>query len=129
MRTLEIGVGLFIIAAVVALSDLAFRVSDVTLKGSRPTYRLFAEFSNVADLGPRAKVSVAGVLVACVTRVSLDPITLSVRLDIDSYMDTGYVAEDSIAAIETSGLLRSRPVFPLPAHRFVGVRCRTPPYR
>lgn len=87
------------------MATLTFQVSGVTLEGPRPTYRLFAEFSNVADLSPGAKVLVAGVLVGRVARVSLDPVTLRARVDMDIYKDIGYFAEDSTAAIETSGLL------------------------
>ena len=104
-RTVGVGVGLFVLAAVLALATLTFHVSGLKLEAPRPTYRLFAEFNDVADLGARAKVSVAGVLVGRVSRVSLDPVTLRARVDMEIDQDAGYFSEDSIAAIETAGLL------------------------
>ncbi|MGI9285718.1 MAG: outer membrane lipid asymmetry maintenance protein MlaD [Pseudomonadales bacterium] len=104
-RTVEISVGLFMVAAVLALTALAFKVSGLSVDGSRPTYRLVAKFDNVADLHARAKVSISGVVVGRVVSVGLDPISLRATVNMDIYQDVGYFPEDSIAVIQTAGLL------------------------
>ncbi len=104
-RTVEVSVGLFMVAAVLALTALAFKVSGLSLDGARPTYRLTAKFDNVADLRARAKVTVSGVEVGRVVSVGLDPVTLRAQVDLDIYEDVGLFPEDSIAAIQTAGLL------------------------
>lgn len=104
-RTVEVSVGLFMVAAVLALTALAFRVSGLSLEGSRPTYRLVAKFDNVADLHARAKVSISGVVVGRVASVGLDPVSLRATVNMDIYQDVGYFPEDSIAVIQTTGLL------------------------
>ncbi len=104
-RTVEVSVGLFMVAAVLALTLLAFKVSGLSLDGARSTYRLTAKFDNVADLHARAKVTVSGVEVGRVVSVGLDPVTLRAQVDLDIYEDVGLFPEDSIAAIQTAGLL------------------------
>ncbi len=104
-RTVEISVGLFMVAAVLALTALAFKVSGLSLDGSRPIYRLVAKFDNVADLRARAKVSISGVVVGRVASVGLDPVSLRATVDMDIYEDVGLFPEDSIAVIQTAGLL------------------------
>ena len=47
-RSLEIGVGLFLLAGVLALVLLALRVSGLTLDTSKDTYRVYAYFDNAA---------------------------------------------------------------------------------
>ncbi len=104
-RTVEVSVGLFMVAAALALTALAFRVSGLSLDGARPTYRLHAKFDNVADLHQRAKVSISGVVVGRVASVGLDPVSFRATVDMDIYQDVGYFPEDSIAVIQTTGLL------------------------
>ena len=73
------------VAAVLALTALAFKVSGLSLDGSRPTYRLVAKFDNVADLHARAKVSISGVEIGRVARVVGKLISLSVH---NAFFDT-----------------------------------------
>lgn len=73
-RTVELAVGIFVILFAVALFMLAMRVSG--LAGStigRDTYTLTAKIDNVSGLKERAKVTMSGVKVGQVTRISLDP--------------------------------------------------------
>ena len=79
-RTVEVSVGLFMVAAVLAMTSLAFKVSGLSLDGARPTYRLVAKFDNVADLHTRAKVSISGVEIGRVVSVGLDPVTLRAQV-------------------------------------------------
>ncbi|KHL69608.1 MULTISPECIES: outer membrane lipid asymmetry maintenance protein MlaD [Pseudomonas] len=104
-RTLEIGVGLFLLAGLLALLLLALRVSGLSAVGSGDTYRLYAYFDNVAGLTPRAKVTMAGVTIGKVVAVDLDKerYTGRVTLEVDRAVDN--LPTDSTASILTAGLL------------------------
>ncbi|EPN64887.1 mce-like protein, partial [Pseudomonas syringae pv. actinidiae ICMP 19079] len=62
-RAIETGVGLFLLAGILALLLLALRVSGLSTSASTDTYKLYAYFDNIAGLTVRAKVSMAGVTV------------------------------------------------------------------
>jgi phospholipid/cholesterol/gamma-HCH transport system substrate-binding protein len=104
-RTLEIGVGLFLLAGLLALLLLALRVSGLSAVGSGDTYRLYAHFDNVAGLTPRAKVTMAGVTIGKVLAVDLDKdsYTGRVTMEVDRAVDN--LPIDSTASILTAGLL------------------------
>ena len=104
-RTLEIGVGLFLLAGLLALLLLALRVSGLSAVDSGDTYRLYAYFDNVAGLTPRAKVTMAGVTIGKVVAVDLDKerYTGRVTLEVDRAVDN--LPTDSTASILTAGLL------------------------
>ena len=71
-RSLEIGVGLFLLAGLLALLLLALRVSGLSATSSGDTYKLYANFDNIAGLTVRAKVTMAGVTIGKVTAIDLD---------------------------------------------------------
>ena len=71
-RTLEIGVGLFLLAGILALLLLALRVSGLSPSATTDTYKLYAYFDNIAGLTVRAKVTMAGVTIGKVTAIDLD---------------------------------------------------------
>lgn len=104
-RSLEIGVGLFLLAGVLALLLLALRVSGLSLGGAQDTYRVYALFDNAAGVSPRAKVTMAGVTIGKVVDVQLDHDTFMgrVTLEIDGSVD--FLPVDSTASILTAGLL------------------------
>ena len=84
-RTLEIGVGLFLLAGLLALLLLALRVSGLSVGNAGDTYKVYAYFDNIAGVTVRGKVTLAGVTIGKVTAVDL--------------------AVDSTASILTAGLL------------------------
>jgi phospholipid/cholesterol/gamma-HCH transport system substrate-binding protein len=103
---LELAVGFFILLGIVALAFLALQVSGLSFQDARrQTYKITAEFNNVAGLKERAKVSIAGVTVGQVTAIRLDPLSARavVEMAIDQQVD--YLTTDSIAGIKTSGVL------------------------
>ncbi|MDA7085223.1 outer membrane lipid asymmetry maintenance protein MlaD [Pseudomonas sp. SA3-5] len=103
-RTLEIGVGLFLLAGLLALLLLALRVSGLTV-GSSDTYKVYAHFENIAGLTVRARVTMAGVTIGKVTAIDLDRDTYTgrVTLLLDNSVDN--LPADSTASILTAGLL------------------------
>ncbi len=105
MRTVEISVGAFMLAGLLALVFLAVKVSGVSLSTGGDTYTLRARFDDVAGLKVRARVSIAGVAVGRVTGISVEPrdgvavVTMAIDQSVDELpLDTG-------ASILTEGIL------------------------
>ncbi|MBU2155076.1 MAG: outer membrane lipid asymmetry maintenance protein MlaD [Gammaproteobacteria bacterium] len=104
-RTLEIGVGLFLLAGLLALLLLALRVSGLTVGSSDNTYKVYAHFENIAGLTVRSKVTMAGVTIGKVTAIDLDRNSYMGRVTmlLDDAVDN--LPADSTASILTAGLL------------------------
>ncbi len=104
-RTLEIGVGLFLLAGLLALLLLALRVSGLTLSSSDNSYKVYAHFNNIAGLTVRAKVTMAGVTIGKVTAIDLDRDSYTGRVTMELDGDVDNLPIDSTASILTAGLL------------------------
>jgi phospholipid/cholesterol/gamma-HCH transport system substrate-binding protein len=104
-RTLEVGVGLFLLAGLLALLLLALRVSGLTVGDSDNSYKIYANFDNIAGLTVRSKVSMAGVTIGKVSAIDLDrdSYTGRVTMLLDKAVDN--LPADSTASILTAGLL------------------------
>ena len=104
-RTLEVGVGLFLLAGLLALLLLALRVSGLTVGSSENTYKVYAHFENIAGLTVRSKVTMAGVTIGKVTAIDLDRNSYvgRVTMVLDDAVDN--LPADSTASILTAGLL------------------------
>ena len=105
-KTMEFGVGLFMLAGIIGLVFLGLRVSGLTLSAPSDTFRLEANFANIGGLKPRARVTMAGVTVGRVEAIELDTewydarVVLSLKSDLE-----GQLSQDTTAAILTAGLL------------------------
>lgn len=104
-RSLEIGVGLFLLAGLLALLLLALRVSGLSPANSADTYKLYAYFDNTAGLTTRAKVTMAGVTIGKVTAIDLDHDSYTARVTMEIEKRVDNLPEDSTASILTAGLL------------------------
>jgi len=104
-RSLEIGVGLFLLAGLLALLLLALRVSGLSATSSGDTYKLYANFDNIAGLTVRAKVTMAGVTIGKVTAIDLDRETYTGRVTLLLDKSVDNLPSDSTASILTAGLL------------------------
>jgi len=106
-KKIEIIVGLFIIAGVLGLMVLAFRISGLTQMSMNQYYSLRAEFDNVGDLQARAPITIAGVVVGQVRSIHLDHTNFRaiVQLAVDKKDDN--LPVDTSASILTQGLLGS----------------------
>lgn len=106
LRTVEIGVGAFMLAGILALAFLGIQVSGLNIAdNNRETYKLSARFDDVSGLGARAKVTMAGVVIGRVTNIRIDPADTRavVEMAIDKRVD--YLTRDSYAAVKTQGVL------------------------
>ena len=104
-RTMEIGVGLFLLAGILALLLLALRVSGLSPTASTDTYKLYANFDNIAGLTVRAKVTMAAVTIGKVTAIDLDRDNYMARVTLQLEKAVDNLPTDSTASILTAGLL------------------------
>ncbi|MCB1826904.1 MAG: outer membrane lipid asymmetry maintenance protein MlaD [Coxiellaceae bacterium] len=107
-KVMDFVVGLFILAGLLGLLLLAFKVSGLTtMVGSHDYYTVSAEFDNVGDLAVRAPVSVSGVTVGRVSSIQLDPTTFRAKVILQIDKRFNQFPKDSSASILTQGLLGS----------------------
>lgn len=104
-RTLEIGVGLFLLAGLLALLLLALRVSGLSVGNAGDTYKVYAYFDNIAGVTVRGKVTLAGVTIGKVTAVDLDRDSYTGRVTMEINQNVNNLPVDSTASILTAGLL------------------------
>ena len=104
-KSVEIWVGVFVAAGIVALAVLAFRVGNLTTADVMNGYRIEARFQNVGSLKVKSPVTIAGVRVGRVAEIRFDPDSYQalVAMNIDGRYST--LPVDTGASILTSGLL------------------------
>jgi phospholipid/cholesterol/gamma-HCH transport system substrate-binding protein len=102
--TLDLWVGLFVLAGLGALVFLAMKVGNIGSLDAGKTYAVTARFDNVGGLKVRAPVKSAGVVVGRVGEIQFSPKNYEavVVLNINSAYK---FPTDSSASIMTSGLL------------------------
>ncbi|HUV99569.1 MAG TPA: outer membrane lipid asymmetry maintenance protein MlaD [Gallionella sp.] len=102
--TLDLWVGVFVVAGIAALTMLALKVGNLSTYNMSETYQVHAYFTNVGGLKPEAAIKSAGVLVGRVTGITLD--TQRYEADVEMSLDKRYqFPRDTFAKILTSGLL------------------------
>ncbi|BDY06706.1 outer membrane lipid asymmetry maintenance protein MlaD [Ferrimonas sp. YFM] len=104
-RKLELAVGAFLAAGLIAFLVLVFKVADIDPRAHNNVYYLTAKFDNIGSLKERSPVKVGGVVVGRVAKIDLDPellipeVTLAIETRFNQFSD------NSSASILTSGLL------------------------
>ena len=102
--TLDLWVGMFVVAGIGALVVLALKVGNLSTYNVSESYQLQAYFSNIGGLKPKASIKSAGVLVGRVTEINLD--TERYEAKVVMSIDKRYqFPKDTFANILTSGLL------------------------
>lgn len=105
-RALEITVGLFVLAGILAFALLAFKVSGLTLGNSNTgTYKVTGYFDSVEGLKLRSRVSFAGVTIGKVTGIKIDPEKFQAEVTMEINDNINFLPADSTALIYTAGLL------------------------
>lgn len=102
-RQLEILVGLFVLAGVLAVAYLAIQLGSGGLP-ARDTYLLEARFTNAGGLTRGGSVHLAGVFVGRVEEVRIDPEDFS-AIALLRINKSILLPEDTFASIKTSGLI------------------------
>ncbi len=101
-KSVEIIVGLFMIAGFLAFVYLAFNLGEVSLFSGSRTYVIEAEFANVSGVKKGASVQIAGVVVGQVEDISLvdSYANLDLRIDRDIQLP-----EDTMASVKSQGII------------------------
>ncbi|MEE8327357.1 MAG: outer membrane lipid asymmetry maintenance protein MlaD [Nitrosomonadaceae bacterium] len=102
--TMDLWVGLFVIAGIGALLILALKVGNLGTYSEEKSYTLVGSFENIGGLKIRAPVKSAGVVVGRVMDIQFSTKTFdaAVTMNID---DRYQFPKDTFASILTSGLL------------------------
>ncbi len=102
--TLDLWVGLFVVAGLGALTILALKVGNMGSFGGTETYRISASFTNIGGLKPRAAVKSSGVVVGRVAAIAFDNDKYMAKVTMN--IETRYkFSKDSSASVLTAGLL------------------------
>ena len=96
----EKSVGIFVLCGLACLWYFAFQLGSKSLS-QKETYPIRARFSNLSGLSSGATVSVAGVPIGAVTRLSLSE-DFSAIAEIRVRKD---IPDDSVASVRSKGLL------------------------
>lgn len=108
MRTIEISVGAFVLAGILALVFLAVRVSGINAGAGEEGYLLQARFDDVSGLRERAKVTIAGVTVGRVTSITVDAEYGEAVVGLAVADDIAPLSLDTGAQIVTEGVMGGR---------------------
>ncbi len=99
--TLDLAVGVFVLAGLLALGWLSVKLGRVDLFGGAG-YQVSADFPSVGGLKPGSSVEIAGVEVGRVDRIVLADYQARVIMRIRGGVQ---LQEDAIASIKTKGLI------------------------
>jgi len=99
--TLELVVGLFILAGICCLGYMSIRYAKMEVMGNNG-YLVTAVFPSIAGLKNGALVEIAGVEIGRVKQITLDNYKANVQLSIKGSVQ---LQDDAIARIKTKGLL------------------------
>jgi phospholipid/cholesterol/gamma-HCH transport system substrate-binding protein len=107
---LELLVGLFIMAGILALGYLSIKLGKMEIIGSRG-YQVYADFPNVGGLKVGAPVEIAGIEIGRVKSLTLHDYKARTLMDIHVGVT---LQDDAIFSIKTKGLLGEKYVAVLP---------------
>ncbi len=104
-KTMDTLVGLLLLAAIISLTILAFKVSGLTSFFKPEGYKVTVLFDDIGQLKVRAPVKIGGVKIGDVVNINLDPTTY--RAVVTLYIDkrVNDIPDDSSVSILTAGLL------------------------
>jgi len=104
-RMVEILVGAFMAAGLVAFFFLAMQVSNLSTSGNGDGYEVTARFDNIGSLKVRSPVTMAGVRVGRVSDIGFDRRTYEAVVTLRIESEYNVIPDDSFAKIFTAGLL------------------------
>jgi len=104
-RNIEVMVGAFVAAGLVALFFLAMQVSNLSANSNDGGYEISARFDNIGSLKVRSPVTMAGVRIGRVSAISFDSKTYEAVVRFHIEEEYQIIPEDTFAKIFTAGLL------------------------
>lgn len=104
-RSVQIWVGVFVMAGMAALLMLSMKVSNISTFTETEGFEVKANFENIGSLKVRSPVTMAGVVVGRVAKIGFDRESYEavVTLNIQDIYDN--IPEDTSASIFSAGLL------------------------
>ena len=115
-RMLELLVGLFMLAGILAMFVLAFKVSGLSQYSTRDSFRVSAIFDNIGDLKVRAPVTIAGVRVGEVSKIVVDNNDFKAKIELRIDKRQNNLPEDTTAKILTAGLIGANYIELIPGY-------------
>ncbi|MBF0401546.1 MAG: outer membrane lipid asymmetry maintenance protein MlaD [Magnetococcales bacterium] len=103
---LELMVGLFVLAGLLALAWLSIKLARMELVGG-DHIPIFANFSSISGLKTGAPVEIAGVEVGRVDTITLNTTEFEARVRMKLRPDVP-IQDDAIASVRTKGLIGDR---------------------
>lgn len=104
-RTVQIWVGLFVVAGMASLLMLSMKVSNISAFTETEGYEVTAHFENIGGLKIKSPVTIAGVVVGRVSDIGFDPESFEAVVTMKIQHQYNNIPEDSGASIFTAGLL------------------------
>lgn len=104
-KKVEIGVGVFLLLALLAALFLALKVANVSALKTESTYQIHATFNNIGGLKNHAPVRIGGVTIGRVSSISLDEKSYLPQVTLDIDQRYNQIPNTSSLAVRTSGLL------------------------
>ena len=102
--TIDLWVGLFVVAGMAALLFLALKVGNLATFSNSQAYQVYAKFANIGGLKARAPIKSAGVVVGRVATIRFDNESYEALVEMN--LDAAYqFPRDTTAKILTSGIL------------------------
>src|SRR5690554_4241195 len=104
-RTMELLVGIFVAAAIVAVLFLALQVANTSDTTRGDTYTLVAKFDNIGGLKVRSPVKVGGVVVGRVAAIRLEGEYYEPVVEMQISSRYNRFPDTSTASVLTSGII------------------------
>ncbi len=104
-KSLELWVGLFMAAGILALAMLAFKVGNLTSADVMDGYQVKGRFDNVGGLKVKAAVTMAGVRIGRVSAIGFGSNRYQAVVTMDIAGNYKNIPKDSSSSILTAGLL------------------------
>lgn len=104
----EFWVGLFVLAGILAIVALSFRVGNLGAQNTGDSYEVTAKFQDIGGLTAKSPVRMAGVTIGRVTGISIDPDDYEAVVRMQIFGEHNNLPLDTSASILTSGLLGSQ---------------------
>jgi len=105
IKKIELLVGLFVIFGIIALFFLAMQVSGLSGMSATNTYHLSAHFDNIGGLKVRSPITMSGVKIGRVTKITYNQDTYEAIVAMKIEKKYNKIPDDTFAKIVTAGLL------------------------
>ena len=115
-RLIELAVGLFVLAGVLAMFILALKVSGLNNYSDGNSFIVEAIFDNVGDLKVRAPITIAGVRVGEVSHIAIDNVTFKAKVMLRIERKQNRLPADTTAKILTAGIIGANYVELIPGY-------------